>query len=82
MKPTARINRINAEINTHFPTNNDAWWVSNETGADLGTITLHRGYGGDDIDPTEVARRIMQTERSVRAVYDNNNCRIYLRHAD
>ena len=81
MKHTARIIRINAELNKHFPTNKDAWWVNNETGADTGIVSLHQGYGGEDITPEVVAEHILSTEPSVRGVYYLSACHIYRRGA-
>lgn len=77
MKPTERINRIHREINLHFPSNNDAWWVSN--GGSPSTLILHRGYGGDDINPRKVAEYIFRTEPSVHVVFNNCGLETYTR---
>ncbi len=76
MKHTPRINRINDTINRAFPGNNDAWWVNNETRAPH-EVTLHRGYGGDGIDPRDVAKTIFRTEKSVHTVKDNYSLATY-----
>lgn len=68
MKHTERIERINANLNKHFKSNNNAWWVNTEPGYSRGTICLHRGYGGDKIMPQWVALYIFRTEPSVRMI--------------
>ncbi len=72
MKHTDRINRINADLNEHFPSNRDAFWVNNEGGI-LGFITLHRGRGGDRINVLWVVARIFRKEPSVRFVLTPSN---------
>ena len=64
MKHTERINRINDNLNKHFKSNNDAWWVNNDTAAN-NAVKLHQGRGGDDIQPEQVAMFILKTEKSV-----------------
>lgn len=81
MKHTPRINRINASINATFPTNHDAWWVNNEF-TRSSEIVLHRGYGGDDIDPKAVAEHIFRTEKSVHTIFNNSGLITYKRNAD
>lgn len=51
MKHTERIERINAGLDNHFKSNKGAWWVNNEPNDNPGHITLHRGRGGDKINP-------------------------------
>ena len=65
MKHTERIERINANLDKHFKSNNGAWWVNNEPYCSSKTIALHRGYGGDRINPAWVALYIFRTEPSV-----------------
>ena len=80
MKHTERINRINAAINAHFPSNNDAWWVNNEGCSSPAFVTLHRGRGGDKIDPKWVAAFILKTEKSVQYVHYASMCICYTRN--
>lgn len=74
MKHTERINRINANLNKHFKSNNGAWWVNNEPYTNPRFISLHRGYGGDKIKPIWVAAYILRTEKSVDYVMTSCNC--------
>lgn len=69
MKDTERINRINKDLNEHFKSNHHAWWVSNGF-KEPGVIYLHRGIGGDKIDPRWIALRILRREPSVRAIHN------------
>lgn len=76
MKHTERIKRINNALNEHFKTNNDAYWVNNEPYGYPKEITLHRGYGGDRINPIWVALFILRTEKSVSLIdypYESTN---------
>ena len=79
MKHTERINRINAGLNKHFKSNHDAWWVNNEFAENSGHITLHRGIGGDRIDPKWVALYIFRTEPSVQFIHNNYGGWVYTR---
>ncbi len=79
MKPTPRINRINAAINRVFPSNRDAWWVSNSF-RDRNTVVLHLGYGGEEISAEQVARLIFRTERSVSYIKNNSMGSNFARH--
>lgn len=74
MKHTERIERINANLDKHFKSNNGAWWVNNEPYTNPKYITLHRGYGGDRIDPRLVALYILRTEKSVGYVMTSQCC--------
>jgi len=67
MKDTKRIERINADLNEHFKSNHDAWWVSNAINAP-NTAILHHGIGGERIDKRWVALRILRREPSVSIV--------------
>lgn len=80
MRHTARITRINDLINHAFPSNMDAWWVNNEPFCSSNTITLHRGIGGDGIDPRAVAALVFGNEPSVSKIVNNCNCTCYTRH--
>ena len=71
MKHTERIERINAGLDKHFKSNKGAWWVNNEPYYTPGTITLHRGNGGDKINPAWVALYIFRTEPSVLMIKNN-----------
>ena len=72
MKHTDRINRINADLNKHFPSNHDAFWVNNEGGSH-DFITLHHGRGGERINTLWVVIRIFRKEPSVRFVLTTYN---------
>ena len=76
MKPTLRIERINANLDKHFKSNNGAWWVSNGIYVP-GVIELHRGIGGNRIDPRDVAAFIFRTEPSVTSIH--TSCTLYTR---
>lgn len=78
MKPTERINRINANLNKHFKSNNDAWWVSNSL-TDKRQVELHRGYGDDKINPKWVAAYILRTEPTIDIVHFVGGCTAYTR---
>ena len=69
MKHTERIERINANLNKHFKSNNDAYWVNNEPYASPAIITLHRGRGGDRINALWVVLYIFRTEPTVKQVW-------------
>lgn len=71
MKHTDRIERINADLNSHFKSNRDAWWVNNEPYGSPSHITLHRGIGGDRINPAWIALRIFRREPSVSVITNN-----------
>lgn len=79
MKHTTRINRINNLLNRIFPSNNDAWWVNNQFCNHPNEIRLHRGYGGDDIDPKEVTKTIFRHEKSVTKIINGYNLITYHR---
>ena len=81
MKHTERIERINAGLNRHFKSNRDAWWVNNEGCTRSDIVTLHRGHGGDRIDPRWVALYILRTEPSVKTVHYAMACTIYTRES-
>lgn len=70
MKHTERINRINDDLNNHFKSNHDAWWVNND-GPCANCITLHHGIGGERINPAWVALRILRREPSVDKIFLN-----------
>ena len=78
MKHTERVKRINADLNKHFKSNNDAWWVNNEFGSPE-VISLHHGIGGERINPVWVALRILRREPSVRMVHFGGGCSVYTR---
>ena len=80
MKHTERIERINANLNAHFKSNCDAWWVNNED-QNPRSVTLHQGRGGDRIDPRWVAAYILRTEKSVAIVHWPGGCMIYTRES-
>ena len=70
MKHTERINRINDDLNEHFKSNKDVWWVNND-GPSANCITLHHGIGGERINPVWVALRILRREPSVDKIFLN-----------
>ena len=79
MKHTERINRINADIDKHFKSNNGAWWVNNEFCENPGHIILHQGIGGNKIRPVWVALRILRQEPSVQYVHYSYGGMVYTR---
>ena len=79
MKHTLRINRINDLLNRIFPDNNDSWWVNNEFCRHPSIICLHRGYGGDGVNPKDVAEAIFSHEKSVHTIICNYNLTTYYR---
>ena len=81
MKHTERIERINADLNQHFKSNNNAWWVNNENCSSSQFVTLHRGRGGDKINPAWVALRILRKEPSVNYVHYAMGCVCYTRES-
>jgi len=75
-----RIEKINESINKHFPSNNDAWWVSeNTTITDM--VELHRGAGGNKINPIWVAKHIFNIEPTINIVHYGGMCMIYTRES-
>ena len=70
MKDTERTSRINKDLDTNFPSNKGAWWVNNE-GPSPDSITLHRGIGGERLDPRWIALRIFRREPSVHYIYSH-----------
>ena len=67
MKETERIKRINEDLNKHFKSNHDAWWVSNSLFVPH-LVKLHHGIGGERIDARWIALRILRREPSVSIV--------------
>lgn len=80
MKKTARISRINAMLDSHFKSNHGAWWVSNSNGYKE-MIELHRGQGGDKINPIWIAKYIFRNEASVNIIHFAGCCMVYTRES-
>lgn len=69
MKETKRIERINADLNKHFKSNHDAWWVSNAFNSPK-MLYLHHGVGANKINPKWIALRILRREPSVSIIHN------------
>ena len=79
MRHTERIERINANLNKHFKSNKDGWWVNNEGCTGPQMVCLHHGIGGERLTAPQIAAYILKTEPSVHIVHFAMGCSAYTR---
>jgi hypothetical protein len=78
MKETERIKRINADLNAHYTSNKDCWWVSN-SGYSTEMIELHKGDINNRLKGVQIAKFIFSKEKSVNIIHYGGACMVYTR---
>lgn len=79
MKETERIKRINADLNAHYTSNKDCWWVSNSSMREM--IELHKGDINNRLKAVQIAKYIFSKEKSVNIIHYGGGCMLYTRQS-
>ena len=79
MKETERIKRINADLNAHYASNKDCWWVSNFGMREM--IELHKGDINNRLKAVQIAKFIFSKEKSVNIIHYGGACMVYTRES-
>jgi len=79
MKTTERIKRINADLNAHYTSNKNCWWVSNCGMREM--IELHKGDINNRLKAVQIAKYIFSKEKSVNIIHYSGGCMIYTRES-
>lgn len=80
MKDTPRTKRINNALNAHYKSNKGCWWVSHSPNFN-NIIHLHKGDINNRLTAVQIAKFILDHEKSVSIVHYGGAAMIYTRES-